>query len=87
MVNDSGLLLSSFHSGLILSNLSTALSVILLFIQIFVIFYNIFRKVKDNKDLKVEDLEQPIEDLERLIDKINNNGGNDIEREWGNVFP
>lgn len=81
MVNDSSLLLSSFNLGLILSNLSTVLSVILLFIQIFVIFFNIFRKVKVNKDLKVEDLEQPIEDLERLIDKINNNGGNDIERE------
>ncbi len=81
MVKDCSLLLSTFNLGLILSNLSTVLSVILLCVQIFVILYNIFSNVKDNKDLKVEDLKQLIEHLERLSDKINNNGGNDIERE------
>lgn len=86
-MKDLDLLLASFNLGIILENLSTVLSVILLLVQIFVIFFSVVKKIKSNKDLKVEDLEAEIEDLEQLIDKIDNMEENRFERESGNGIP
>lgn len=86
-MKDSNLLLASFNLGIILENLSTVLSVVLLLIQIFVILFSVLRKVKGDKDLKVDDLEAEIEDLEQLIDKIDNMEENNFERKSGNDIP
>lgn len=86
-MKDLDLLLASFNLGIILENLSTVLSVILLLVQIFVILFSVIKKIKSNKDLKVEDLEVEIEDLEQLINKIDNMEENRFERESGNGIP
>lgn len=82
-MKDFDLLLASFNMAIILENLSTVLSVILLLVQIFVILFSVVKKIKSNKDLKVEDLKVEIEDLEQLINKIDNMEENRFERESG----
>ena len=79
-MKDLDLLLASFNLAIILENLSTVLSVILLLVQIFVILFSVVKKIKSNKDLKVEDLKVEIEDLEQLINKIDNMEDNNFER-------
>ena len=78
-MKDFDLLLASFNMAIILENLSTVLSVILLLVQIFVILFSVIKKIKSNKDLKVEDLKVEIEDLEQLINKIDNMEENNCE--------
>lgn len=79
-MKDLNLLLASFNLALILENLSTVLSVILLLVQIFVILVSVVKKIKNDKDLKVEDLKAEIEYLKQLINKINNREEYTIER-------
>ena len=55
---------------ILLSQLETILSIILLVVQVVIIFINIYTDYKNKKRLKVEDYEKEIENLKDTIKNL-----------------